>query len=119
MSGMELLILWLALVGIGLATYLMRLSFIVALERLTLPPLTRRALRFVPLAALIALVTPELVPPNLAALDTNAVARLLAALLAALVAWRTRNVLLTILVGMLALWLLQVALAWFAGAVGG
>jgi len=34
--------------------------------------------------------------------------RLLAGVLAALVAWRTKNVLLTIAVGMVALWVLQV-----------
>ena len=66
-----------------------------------------RALRFVPAAALAALVFPALThPAGHLDLSLNNF-RLLAGLGGAIVAWRTRNVLLTILVGMALLWILQ------------
>jgi branched-subunit amino acid transport protein len=68
-----------------------------------------RALRFVPAAALAALVFPALTHP-VGHLDFSLNNfRLLAGLGGAIVAWRTRNVLLTILVGMALLWILEFA----------
>jgi branched-subunit amino acid transport protein len=101
---------WPALVAAGLVTYLTRLSFIALLGRFELPPLAARALRFVPPAVLSAIILPELVLKG-GELDLGwHNARLLAGAVAALVAWRTRNVLLTIAVGMAALWGLQAVL---------
>ncbi len=102
--------LWFALLAAGLLTYIQRLSFIVGWERLAMPPLARRALRFVPIAVLTALIVPDLllVDARLALSPYNE--RLLAGVLATVVAWRTRNVLLTIAAGMAALLLLQVLL---------
>ncbi|MBS1215548.1 MAG: AzlD protein [Proteobacteria bacterium] len=79
-----------------------RSSFILFLGRRAASPTVQRALRFVPPAVLTALVVPELV---LAAGGPSLVgnARLAAGLVAAAVAWKTRNTLLTILVGMLCL----------------
>ena len=66
-----------------------------------------RALRFVPAAALAALVFPALTHPA-GHLDLSLQnLRLLAGLGGAIVAWKTRNVLLTILVGMALLWILE------------
>jgi branched-subunit amino acid transport protein len=71
-------------------------------------PLMRRALRFVPPAVLSALIFPELLLPG-GTLDLSpGNPRLLAGALAALIAWRTKNMLLAIAVGMMALWALQV-----------
>ena len=71
-----------------------------------MPDWLRRALRFVPAAALAALVFPALTHPA-GHLDLSLHNfRLLAGLGGAIVAWRTRNVLLTILVGMVLLWIL-------------
>ncbi len=68
-----------------------------------------RALRFVPAAALAALVFPALThPAGYLDLSVNNF-RLLAGLSGAIVAWKTRNVLLTILIGMLILWSLEAA----------
>lgn len=70
-------------------------------------PLMRRALRFVPPAVLSALIFPELLLPG-GTLDLSlGNPRLLAGALAALVVWRTKNALLVIAVGMMALWVLQ------------
>lgn len=98
------------LVVAGLVTFAIRLSFIALLGKVALPPVLTRALRFVPPAVLSAIILPELVMQD-GALDLRpANARLLAGVLAAVIAWRTRNVLLTIAVGMAALWMLQALL---------
>ncbi len=102
------MILWLVLVISGLATYFIRASFLVNAGRLQLSYTVRRALRFVPVAALTALIVPELLMPQgrlAVTLDNH---RLVAGFVAVLIAWRTRNTLLTIGAGMAALWLLMI-----------
>ncbi len=102
---------WLLLIGMGLVTYAIRLSLIVLIGRVDVPPIIQRALRFVPPAVLSAIIFPELLRPG-GTLDLSfGNVRLLAGVLAALVAWRTKNVLLTIGVGMVALWVLQVVVS--------
>jgi len=102
--------LWLTMLGMGMVTYAIRLSFILLLGRVEIPVRIRQALRFVPPVVLSAIIFPELLRPQ-GRLDLSpGNVRLLAGLLAALVAWRTRNVLLTIAVGMGALWILQAIL---------
>lgn len=99
--------IWLAMIGMGLITYALRLGPILLMERIEISGTARQALRFVPAAVLSAIIFPELLMPG-GALDISlGNERLLAGLLAAVVAWRTKNVLWTIAVGMAALWLLQ------------
>jgi len=99
----------LILAGMVLVTYGARLSAI-GLLRGDLPLALVRALRFVPAAALSAIVLPELAAPG-GALDlSTGNARLLAGIAAALVAWVTRRTLLSIAVGMVSLWALQALL---------
>jgi len=99
--------IWLVMLLGGLLTFGMRLSFIYLLARIEVPDVVRRALRFVPAAVLSALVMPELFMPG-GHLDLGlGNHRWIAGLLAMIVAWRTRNMLLTILSGMLAIALLQ------------
>jgi len=99
--------LWLTILGMGVVTYGLRLSLIALLGRLEVPPLVSRGLRFVPPAVLSAIILPELVQPGGQLNLSLGNVRLLAGLLALLVAWRTRNVLLTVGAGMVGLWLLQ------------
>jgi branched-subunit amino acid transport protein len=106
----EMLAIWLMLFGIGAATYAMRLSFLVGISPERLPPWLQRALRFVPVAALTAIVVPALLGQQEAFVYAPEPPRLLAGLLAVLVAWHTRNVLLTIIVGMAAVWVGQAVL---------
>lgn len=104
------MILWLTIIGMGIVTYAIRLSFILLLERMEIPWRVRQALRFVPPAVLSAIVFPELLRPK-GALDISlGNLRLIAGLLAALVAWRTKNILWAIAAGMAALWILQAIL---------
>ena len=99
--------LWGLFVLIGLGTFLQRLSFIFLTGKIRMPGWLQRALRFVPASVLAALVFPALTHPT-GVLDLSlGNFRLLAGLVGALVAWRTRNVLLTLAAGMLALWGLQ------------
>jgi len=94
---------WLLILGLALSSFLPRASFITLLARWPVPALLQRSLRYVPAAVFSAILVPELV---LSAgslhigLDNP---RLLAGVLAGVIAWRTHNTLLTIVAGMLAL----------------
>ena len=102
--------LWLVMLIAGLLTFTTRLSFILLLDRIKIPDWFRRGLRFVPAAVLSAIILPELATHN-AALDISLHnPQLYAGALAVLVAWRTRNVLLTILAGMAGLLIFQALL---------
>ena len=105
------MITWLLIIGIGIVTYALRLSFILGLGRVEMPALALRTLRFVPVAVLTAIIVPQLLLPSGVVDLSLHNPRWLAGLLAALIAWRTRNVFLTIAVGMLALWGLQALIA--------
>jgi len=101
--------IWPLFVAIGLGTFLLRFLFIYLFGKIVMPDWLRRALRFVPAAALAALVFPALTHPT-GHLDLSLHNfRLLAGLGGAIVAWKTRNVLLTILAGMVLLWILEAA----------
>jgi branched-subunit amino acid transport protein len=98
---------WWLIFWIALGTFLLRLSFVLVIGHLTMPPAAHRLLRFVPAAVLSALIFPALLFRN-GALELGATnERLLAGGLAAVVAVRTKNVVLTIAAGMIALWILS------------
>ena len=97
--------LWLTMLAAGLATFAIRLSFIGAAGRADAPAWFRRMLRFVPIAALTALVWPDLLIAQ--GQLSFGEPRLIAGVIAALIAWKTRSVALTIGIGMLALWAIQ------------
>lgn len=101
--------LWLVMIGMGVVTVVIRLSFFVFLPHEALPPLARRSLRYVAPAVLTAIIVPAVLyldgsgafepwPSN---------ERVPAALIATAVAALTANVWATIAAGMTALWLLQ------------
>jgi len=103
-------VLWLAIVAMGLITYGLRLSMIILFGRVAMPEVMRRALRFVPAAVLAAIVLPELLIPGGRFALPPENARLVAGVVAAGVAWWTRNVFLTIATGMAVLWILRLVL---------
>ncbi len=99
---------WLPVLAVaGLLTFVTRLSFIALLGHAGVPPLLKRALRFVPPAVLSAIISMEVVVRDGAPALGAGNLRLVAAAVAALVAWVSRSVLLTVVVGMAALWTLQ------------
>lgn len=100
---------WIAMLAMGVLTVSLRSSFLVLPERVQLPPLLRRALRFVPAAVLTAIYAPELLVQSGTVDISVGNARLLAGVVAIAVAWYYRRTFLTILAGMLALHLFGMA----------
>jgi branched-subunit amino acid transport protein len=98
--------LWLLFVAIGVGTYLLRGSFILMAGSQRQPVWMNRALRFVPASLMAALVFPALVRLQAEGLEYDW-PRLLAALIAALIAWRSGNMLWTVMAGMGTLWGIQ------------
>lgn len=90
--------LWLLFIAIGAATLGLRASFIMSAGQATSSRFDALR-RFVPVAALTALVVPSLLPKD----GEPVWARAVAGVLAAAIAWRSKNVLLTVIVGMAAL----------------
>ena len=105
--------LWLIVIAAGIGTYGIRLSVLVFVHHSALPRTARDALRFVTPAVLTAIILPAVVYTRGAGhFDaTLGNERLLAAVLAAAIAWATKSVWATIAAGMTALWLLQ----WWTG----
>jgi branched-subunit amino acid transport protein len=103
--------LWVTIIIIGLLTLGIRLSFIVFMGKMQVPPTMQQALRFVPIAVLSALIAPALFFSGASLNVSLSNFRLIAGILAIVVAWRTKNVLLTIFSGMACLLILQVFVA--------
>lgn len=100
----------LAVLALMLCSIITRAGYLLFGDRLPLPDGVRRALRYAPVAALVAIIVPDLLPWD----GTSGLVldmRLPAAVIATLVMVRTRSAILTIVVGMLALW----GLRWLAG----
>ena len=94
---------WLVFAGMTAVTFFTRYVGIVAAGR-TLPEWFQRWLRYVPVAVLAALIAPDaLAPQGQFTFDISTVALGVGLV----VAWRTRNVFLTIAAGMAAFWLLR------------
>lgn len=102
--------IWLVMLFGGLITFGMRFSFIYLFGRFHIPETMRRALHYVPPAVLSAISFPEILLHDGRLVLTLENDRLLAGLAAVLVAWWTKNTLLTILAGMAALLVLQFVL---------
>ncbi|MDH4568094.1 AzlD domain-containing protein [Pseudomonas sp. BN414] len=101
--------LWGLFLAVGLGTFAMRLSFVELYGRLRIPALLRQALLYVPASVLAALVLPAVIYPNGhgdIALDNPQIP---AAIVAALLAWKTRNAALTLAGGMATLWALKLS----------
>ena len=102
---------WVAIVIAGLGTFLLRSSFIYLFGRVQPSPTLESILRYIPAAVLSALVCPALLlmQGRMALPPENT--RMMAGALAMIVAWKTKNITLTIASGMGALWLIE----WFLG----
>lgn len=103
--------IWVLVVSLTVLTFLLRGAFLVFASRLELPKSFDRAFRYFPPAILAALVGPAFVK-NKGVLDysfTNPY--LLAGLVAIAVAWRTKSIPITLIIGMLCLWLFRYLLA--------
>lgn len=95
--------LLLTLLAAGLLTFAIRFSFLLFPEQVERSQTLRQALRFVPIAILTAIIASEVMIREGSLALSVGNERLMASLVAILVAWRTRNILLTIAAGMTAL----------------
>ena len=99
--------IWIIILLGGLLTFGMRFSFIYLVGKYEIPELMQRALRFVPPAVLTAIVVPELLIRS-DQLDLSLMNfRLISGFMAIFVAWKTKNILMTLLVGMAVLLILE------------
>lgn len=103
------------IVGMGIITFALRLSLIIGVNRVNLPAPLELSLKYAAPAVLSAIIFTEVAAPggqlNLSLTNW----RLIAGIVAVLVAWRTKNVLVTIAAGMIVFWFLQ----WIGGTAGG
>jgi branched-subunit amino acid transport protein len=108
---MDALTAWLLTAGLAATSVGTRGSFILFFARLEVPRAVQRGLRFVPAAVFTALLVPAVAfaDGSLSLGFDNT--KLVAALVAAPVAWWTRNTIATIAVGMAALLLAERYLA--------
>jgi branched-subunit amino acid transport protein len=90
----------LLIAGMALVTFGVRYPVLAIFGRINMPERVQRALRFVPPAVLTAIIIPEMFirDGDFALTYTNAY--LMAGLVSGVMAWRTKNLLLTIVVGM-------------------
>jgi branched-subunit amino acid transport protein len=95
--------LWLVIAGMMVATFGQRASFLLLPERIQLPLLLRRALRYVPAAVLTAIWAPELLLQKGVLSIALGNERLLAGMVAIAVAWHFRVTFGTIVAGLAAL----------------
>lgn len=89
-----------------LCSFLTRCGYLLFGDHFPLPEGLRRALRYAPNAALIAIVLPELLPWTPGSMPQVG-PKAIAAAIAVLVYLRTRSAVMVIVAGMLALWGLQ------------
>lgn len=101
---------WAAIVGLTLVTVLTRASFLVLGDHIPLPEGLRRALRYGPAAALVAIIVPDLMPWKIG-IGPVFDLKLVAAVVAVVVFLRFRGMTSMIAAGMMALW----GLRWVVG----
>ena len=93
------------ILGMAVVTFAVRYPVLALVSRMPLPAAVLKAMRFIPPAVLTAIIVPAVLIPDGATLQFDyRNSYLMASLVAGLVAWRTKNLLLTIILGMAALW---------------
>jgi branched-subunit amino acid transport protein len=114
MSFFEGTDVWTLAVIVGLAgvTVLTRSFFFISSEEWTLPDWAQRGLQYAPIAAMAAVVLPEVLMQQGQFLQTWMDARWMGAAVGAAVYFWRRDVLLTIVAGMLAYLPLHLVLGW-------
>lgn len=94
---------WSLIAGTAIVVYVTRALFVVPGSRLRLPPLAERILRYAPAAALMAIIVPDLALAHGALVLLPDNPRLVGGIAAFVIAAATRNIMLTIVGGMLAM----------------
>ena len=106
MSSVEI---WLVIIGLTLITILMRSSFLMLGDHIPLPERVQHGLRYAPVCALVALITPELFLTQ-GGFDLSMTnPKLMGGVAAAVVSLTTRSMLAAMAIGMLAFTLIRYA----------
>ena len=109
MSGWRIL---LAIAGLGVSSVLTRGFFVIPEREVPIPAWLREALRYAPLAALVAVLLPEVAMTDDHLIATWKDARIYATAIGVVVFCTTRSLLGTILAGSAVLLALRLALHW-------
>ena len=97
---------FLLLFGMFLVTFGVRYPVLAFVSKIELPKIVEQGLKYVPPTVLMAIIAPAMLIPNGNGVALNLEnAPLFAGIIAIFVAWRTKSLLWTILVGMTVLWL--------------
>lgn len=100
-------LVWAAVLAIAVGTWAFRTSFVFLFGYVDeVPPRVDRTLRFIPAAVIAAIIAPRLLVVDGALVVDPGNERLLAGVVAFVVAWHTEDIFVTIVAGMLALWTL-------------
>ncbi len=102
----------LGVVGLAVVTVLTRGFFLLADRELSLPPWAMQGLRYAPLAALVAVIAPEIVLTDGTLIATWRDARIYAVLVGTAYFWWRRGILGTIVSGTGVLLALNIGLGW-------
>ena len=105
---------WFLTIALALGTWAMRSLPIMLHGHVPHPPWLSRLLKHVPVAALTVMVVPGALYLKANGVYNPAPARTIAAVVALVVALRTKNTLATLIVGMVALWVAQAAIGLLA-----
>ena len=101
---------WIVIILGGLFTLGIRSSIILTIDKITMPGWFKRSLRYIPTAILSAVILPGLFAPDGKMAFSIHNTELLSGLVAIGVAWWTKNVVLTILIGTASLVILRFVL---------
>src|SRR5260221_10795956 len=97
--------------GMALVTLVVRYPILALFGKIPMPEAILRALKYVPPAVLTAIIVPAMLLKNDQLSLSYANDFLVAGIIAAIVAWRSKNLLLTIVVGMVSLVLWRLLLS--------
>lgn len=106
-----------AILLLTLCSILTRTIYFLFGDQLPLSDGVRRALRYAPAAALVAIIVPGLFPLQADGTMTVAADQLLGALAAVAVYLRTRNTMLVIVLGMAVFWLARLLFSLLSGGI--
>lgn len=112
MSGGNWIEVTIAILGLAAITVVSRAFFMIPERELPLPDWLKRGLKYAPLAALTAVIAPEILMTQGELLDTFKDARLPAVLLASAYYFWKRGILGTIVVGMVVYLPLHIGWGW-------
>ncbi|MGE8444733.1 MAG: AzlD domain-containing protein [Comamonas sp.] len=101
-----------AIVGLTIITVVTRAFFMIPKNELPLPDWLKRGLKYAPLAALMAVIAPELLMVKGELTDTLLDARIPAVICATMYYFKKRGILGTIVVGMAVYLPLHIGLGW-------